>query len=304
MNMNVRAAIPPMDPWRRLDAWRSNTTSQCGEDGLIAYLLTLLPGTPKTCLEVGAGNGISLSNTNTLWTRLGWRALLVEASDSRLAGLKANTASFPGVVIEKAMITPRGETSLDGIARRHGFPREIGVMSLDIDSNDLEVFENLEWLIPDIVIIEFNHEIPAHIEYRDLPGDLYFRHSAKAVETVARARGYRIVACSGPNAILVREALITGAVAAALPDLPVEAMYDYGFMLSRRAFRFRHKMVTSKTLTHDIALTGQPGALVRAGVRLMLWGRRLRALLRGRERLHTADERRRAHLARAGFWVT
>lgn len=300
----MTTATTTVDPWKRLDAHRANTTSQCGEDGLIAHLLTLFPDLPRTCLEVGAGNGISLSNTNTLWSKQGWKALLIEANDRRFEGLKANTAASPGAVIEKAMISPRGENSLDGIARRHGFPREIGVMSLDIDSNDLEVFENLEWLVPDIVIIEFNHEIPAHIEYRDLPGDLYFRHSAKAVETVARARGYRIVACSGPNAILVREALITGAVAAALPDLPVEAMYDYGFMLSRRAFRFRHKMVTSKTLTHDIALTGQPGALVRVGVRLMLWGRRLRALLRGRERLRTADDRRRAHLARAGFWVT
>jgi hypothetical protein len=291
------------DPWKRLDAYRANTTSQCGEDGLIAHLLTLFPDTPKTCLEVGAGNGISLSNTNTLWSKLGWKALLIEADDRRFAGLQANTAGFPGVVIEKAMITPRGDRSLDGIARRHAFPREIGVMSLDIDSNDLEIFENLEFLVPDIVIIEFNHEIPPDIAYRDLPGDLYFRHSAKAVEIVARARGYRVVACSGPNAILVREALIDAKGAAVLPDLPVEAMYDHGFMRARRAFRYRYKLATSKTLTHDIAVTGNPGTLVRALVRMMVWGRRLRALLRGRPSIGTATEARRAHLAQSGLWV-
>lgn len=291
------------DPWKRLDAWRSNTTSQCGEDGLIAHLLTLFPGTPKTCLEVGAGNGISLSNTNTLWSKLGWKALLIEANDKRFAGLLANTAGFPDVVIEKAMITPRGDRSLDGIAKRHNFPREIGVMSLDIDSNDLEIFENIEWLVPDIVIIEFNHEIPPDIAYRDLPGDLYFRHSAKAVEIVARARGYRVVACSGPNAILVREALIDAKAAAVLPDLPVEAMYDHGFMRARRAFRYRHKLATSKTLTHDIAVTGNPGALVRVLVRTMVLGRRLRALLRGRPAIGTSTPARRAHLLKSGFWV-
>lgn len=296
-------ALRAADPWKRLDAWRANITSQCGEDGLIAHLLTLFPDTPKTCLEVGAGNGISLSNTNTLWSKLGWKALLVEASDTRLEGLKANTAAFPGAVTEKAMITPRGEHSLDAIARRHDFPREIGVMSLDIDSNDLEIFENIEWLVADIVIIEFNHEIPPDIEYRDLPGDLYFRHSARAVETVARARGYRVVACSGPNAILVREAVIDARAAQALPDLPVEAMYDYGFMRTRRAFRYRHKMMTSKTLTHDIALTGKPGLGVRAVVRVMVWGRRLRALVRGRPAIGTCTETRRAHLARSGLWI-
>ncbi|MBL9096563.1 MAG: hypothetical protein JNK07_06515, partial [Alphaproteobacteria bacterium] len=52
-----------------LDVHRRNVTSQCGEDGLIEHLLTLMPATPKTCLEVGAGDGISLSNTNTLWSK-------------------------------------------------------------------------------------------------------------------------------------------------------------------------------------------------------------------------------------------
>ncbi len=286
MTTPARAA----DPWKRLDAYRANTTSQCGEDGLIAHLLTLFPDTPKTCLEVGAGNGISLSNTNTLWSKLGWKALLIEADDKRFAGLKENTTGDAGAVIEKAMIAPRGENSLDAIARRNAFPREIGIMSLDIDSNDLEVFENIEWLVPDIA-------------YRDMPGDLYFRHSAKAVEIVARARGYRVVACSGPNAFLVREALIDAKAAAVLPDLPVEAMYDHGFMRTRRGYRYRNLLATSKTLTHDIAVTGNPGVLVRAVVRVMVWGRRLRALLRGRPAIGTSTPARRAHLRKSGFWV-
>jgi hypothetical protein len=204
--------------------------------------------------------------------------------------LKENTTGDAGAVIEKAMIAPRGENSLDAIARRNAFPREIGIMSLDIDSNDLEVFENIEWLVPDIA-------------YRDMPGDLYFRHSAKAVEIVARARGYRVVACSGPNAFLVREALIDAKAAAVLPDLPVEAMYDHGFMRTRRGYRYRNLLATSKTLTHDIAVTGNPGVLVRAVVRVMVWGRRLRALLRGRPAIGTSTPARRAHLRKSGFWV-
>jgi hypothetical protein len=204
--------------------------------------------------------------------------------------LKENTTGHAGAVIEKAMIAPRGENSLDAIARRNAFPREIGIMSLDIDSNDLEVFENIEWLVPDIA-------------YRDMPGDLYFRHSAKAVEIVARARGYRVVACSGPNAVLVREALIDAKAAAVLPDLPVEAMYDHGFMRTRRGYRYRNLLATSKTLTHDIAVTGNPGVLVRAVVRVMVWGRRLRALLRGRPAIGTSTPARRAHLRKSGFWV-
>jgi hypothetical protein len=35
----------------------------------------------------------------------------------------------------------------------------------------------------------------------------------------------------------------------------------------------------------------------------MVWGRRLRALLRGRPAIGTSTPARRAHLRKSGFWV-
>jgi len=48
-----------------LDGYRANRTSQHGEDGVIAYLTRVFPNIPKICLEVGAGDGFTLSNTHT-----------------------------------------------------------------------------------------------------------------------------------------------------------------------------------------------------------------------------------------------
>jgi len=283
-----------------LNRYRRNVTSQCGEDGIVEYLLTLLPDTPKTCLEVGAGDGVSLSNTHTLWAEKGWRALLIEGGEARFELLKKTVSDKPNATPVSAMIAPAGENSIDEIARRTNFPRRLGVLSLDIDSNDLEIFETLRDVVPDIVIIEFNHEIPPEVSYRDLPGDIFFRHSAKAVETVAKAKNYRLVACTGPNAILVREAAIKDGTAAQLPHRPVETIFDNDFVRSRRRMQ---GLVQSKFITEELAVAGKPSpgfALLR---NLIVAGRKLRRALRGKKPGVPVTPARREHLKRAGLWV-
>src|SRR5262245_20702181 len=114
----------------KLDVHRRNVTSQCGDDGVIAYLLALLPGTPKTCLEVGAGDGFTLSNTHTLWSELGWRALLIEADPRGAQVINERALGAKQITVVQAMITATGLKSLDAIAKRVNFPRELGVLSL------------------------------------------------------------------------------------------------------------------------------------------------------------------------------
>jgi hypothetical protein len=298
--MHASTDAPARDPWRRLDHYRRNITSQCGEDGIIEHLLTLLPFTPKTCLEVGAGDGLTLSNTNTLWSKQGWRTLLIEANPEGIKAIGERTSGHANVTAVQAMITATGPNSLDEIAKRADFPSRLGVLSIDIDANDLEIFENLTHLAPDIVFIEFNNEIPADVDYRDLPGDVFFRHSAKAVETSARARGYRLIACTGPNAVLLRGDLITHEIADRLPDLPVEALFDYSFLRSRRA---RHRMIESKFTTEEIAVCGKPSTGLALLVRIATIFRRLRRLIRGRKRGATITPKRRENLLRAGLWI-
>ncbi len=283
-----------------LDVHRRNVTSQCGEDGLIEHLLTLMPATPKTCLEVGAGDGISLSNTNTLWSKQGWRALLIEGVPLGVEMIEKRAAGNANVTAVCAYITPAGENSIDAIVARTKFPAHLGVLSLDIDSNDLEVLENLRAVTADIVVIEFNHEIPPEIDYRDLPGDVFFRHSAKAVERVAKTKGYRLIACTGPNAILVREAALTPEAARALPAVTAEQAFDRAFVEGRRTLS---NVVQSKFITEDRATVGPPGPLLGAYVKVSGFLRKLRRTLRGRPPGAKVTDERRAHLRKAGLWI-
>jgi hypothetical protein len=283
-----------------LDRYRRDVTSQCGEDGVIEHLLTLLPDTPKTCLEVGAGDGEKLSNTNVLWAQKGWRALLIEGIPLGVEMIEKRAAGNGNVTAVCAFIEANGANSIDAIIKRTNFPAHLGVLSLDIDSNDLEVLENLRDTTVDIVVIEFNHEIPAQIDYRDLPGDVFFRHSAKAVERVAKAKGYRLVACTGPNAILVREAAIKGEAARQLPAIPVEQAFDRAFVEGRRKLR---SVVQSKFITEELATVGKPNVLLKAYVKTNVLLRKLRRKGKGKSPGAEITEARRENLKSAGLWI-
>jgi len=288
------------DPWRRLDRYRKNYTSQNGEDGIIEKLLEILPETPKVCLEVGAYDGKDMSNTYRLWNACGWKAILIEASTSRFAELEKNASGFPDVVTLNTMIAPTGKQSLFQLLSDLGQPTHLGVLSLDIDANELDFLENFDGLIADIVVVEFNYDFPSDVVYTDLPGDVFFRHSAKAVEVSAGRLGYRVVACAGPNAILVRNAAIPPEALAMLPDLPIEAMFDYGFARKKRPSRGD---IGSKLVSEDLACCGTPKYWHRVSLRTQSLLRRLRRHFVGGGSRQPVTSARRAHMRKQGFWI-
>ena len=184
----------------RLDEYRSNITSQFGENGILAYLISAFPNIPKTCLEVGASDGIENSNTNPLWTN-GWKALLIEAGQDQFLALNRNTDHCDAVLIRE-VIEPTGSRSLDALAKQSRFPT-IGVCSIDIDSCDYWIFAHMQ-ARPAIVIIECNPDFPILVSYHDPEGPSLLRHSARAVAELGAKKGYRAIACTGPNVILMR----------------------------------------------------------------------------------------------------
>lgn len=209
-------AIPSLDKSRRLNKFRGNFESKDGEDGILSYLLKHFK-VNKTCLEVGAWDGIRGSNTLYLRNFHSFSSILIEADEALYSKLEllADNKTFT----YKKYITAKGEDTIDYFIKRHF--KNLGVLSLDIDSNDLEVFENLTHK-PTIVIIEYNRKFPPHIDYQDPPNMVYFRHSAKAVERIAIKKGYRVVASSADNLILLDKDVINKKNEGLIPNLSVE----------------------------------------------------------------------------------
>lgn len=196
-----------------LNGWASY--SRCDEDGIIAECLRRIEGRVgigKTCIEVGCADGLE-NNTHQLMLD-GYRGVWVDGDPARIQRISsaigqasANLLALPLMVD----LSNAGKLALR--CSRFLGTRDIDVMSLDIDGNDLAVaLAMLEHISPKILCLGYNAKFrpplalavqygPAHIR----EGDDYFGASLQAWVD-ALAPGFVPVCCniSGTNAFFAR----------------------------------------------------------------------------------------------------
>jgi hypothetical protein len=196
--------------------FQKNFHSQNGEDGILEELLKRInspEASSKWCVEFGAWDGMHLSNTFTL-VENGWNAVHIEGDEVKYQDLLATAAKHPTIVPINAYVCgdPSDPNSLDHLLARTPIPSQFGILSIDIDSHDLDVWEALTVYSPAIVVIEINSSVPPGIVWRHsekTPGNTF-----SATQNVARAKGYTLAAHTGNN-IYVRNDLVEKA---ALPE--------------------------------------------------------------------------------------
>ena len=156
---------------------------------------------PKTCIEFGAYDGITNSNTYYFWNKKGFRSLLIEPDPNLYELLEKNSNQNCTVINDFVSV----KNSLNKIIKKYNFPNKIGILSIDIDSNDLEIFKKIDHSSTFIVIIEFNNQFPVWVDYEDPSDCIIFRHSALAVLNYAKTKGYKLLDVKGSNLILINE---------------------------------------------------------------------------------------------------
>jgi hypothetical protein len=198
-----------------------NTYSQSGEDGVIleiARRLNILDSGRGdfTVIEFGAWDGKHLSNTFSLVESYACRALYIEADIKRFQDLITTAEHFPSITPLNARVEadPNASNSLDNILDRLGYSNDPAILSIDIDSSDLDIWESLKRHKPKIIVIEINSSIPPGIYLRQ--GHHVNGNSFSATLAVGKAKGYSLVAHTG-NMIFVRDDLV--------PDLEIDKRY-------------------------------------------------------------------------------
>lgn len=176
--------------------------SQYGEDGIIEKIFECVGTTSKICVELGAWDGLHLSNAANLWTQ-SWKGVLIECDSVKFDQLTKNVRGYDCVCI-KALVGRRGERSLESILRGHGVGNPIDLLSIDVDGDDYFIFESLSELRPRVVIVEYNPTIPAHIDLYADP-DNFFGCSVGALVRLGAQRGYTLVALTDTNAFFVTD---------------------------------------------------------------------------------------------------
>lgn len=185
-----------------LKEFEYDVTSQNGEDGVLRELFRRLQIQKGSCVEFGAWDGRHLSNTWDLWHNRHWRTLLIEGDSAKYQVLRTATAGHDNVTALQRFVDSSGRDSLESILVEAEFHRELDLLSIDIDGDDLAVFESLRSVRPKIVVIEYNPTFPVEFVFQQQPGDR-FGSSAAAVLLSAHRASYRLAHATKTNLILV-----------------------------------------------------------------------------------------------------
>lgn len=188
--------------------------SQHGEDGIINEIFNRIGTTSKTFFEFGAGSG---SENNTIALLIsGWKGWWVDGGEyvDVYKRLYADSIKEKKLSVGSYFISSK---NINGIVSEMGIPKEIDLISIDIDGNDYYVWEALEVISPRVVVIEYNAAyLPGMHFLQDESeslwnGSNFFGASLHTLNGLAKKKGYTLVCCDliGANAFFVRNDLVS-----------------------------------------------------------------------------------------------
>lgn len=186
---------------------RRNVHSQCGEDGIIEFLMSSIGVHIGYFVEFGAWDGKHLSNCARLADE-GWNGCFIEGDKTRFLDLEKNYGNSERILVLNEYVETTGVNSLTEIFNRNSVPKRISVLSIDIDGNDYHVWESLVGYEPTLCIVEFNPTIPAQVAYvQPNKKNESFGSSLTALWQLAKKKGYELVATTELNGFFMPRSL-------------------------------------------------------------------------------------------------
>ncbi len=196
------------DP-RRLHLFEFQVNSQNGEDGIIHEIFNRIGRTNRIFVEIGVGDGGE--NNTAFLLSMGWSGYWIDGLESAGRHL-SNRKDIPAGTISflQRMVT---RENIEFIFKELRVPKEFDLLSIDIDQNTYYIWEALGSFRPRVVVIEYNANLPASIDWkvnyssaRSHDGSKNFGASLKALEILGAKFGYALVGCdrNGCNAFFVK----------------------------------------------------------------------------------------------------
>ena len=191
--------------------------SQWGEDGIIDWLISKFPQIPKNFLEIGTQD-YKESNTRFLLINRNWDGFLIEGDKGDVQKIKSQRIYWKhNLKIRNKFIT---KDNINDVVQRFNVPKNLGLLSLDIDGVDYWVLKELSTLNPSIVICEYNSlfgekksiTVPYKenfIRSKEHYSNLYYGASIQAFIDIMKTKNYFLIGTNtaGNNAFFVRKDL-------------------------------------------------------------------------------------------------
>jgi len=208
--------------------------SQYEEDGKLLLILAAIGMQNKTFVEIGSDDGIN-SNCANLALNFGYHGLFLDGNPRSIERGKRFYSKYPHpwMFAPKFKCAKVTAENINELVTEAGLKGDIDVLSIDIDGNDYWVWNALEAVSPNIVIIETHVEfgmrnivVPYDPTYF-FPGKHPVYHGASPIAMVnlAKKKGYRLVGANdlGFNFIFVKN----GMGEAHLPEVSVESVLTH-----------------------------------------------------------------------------
>lgn len=210
-----------------LNRYAQNIYSQNGEDGIIQEACARLNIKKGYFVEFGAWDGKYLSNTYNLYQNCDWSGCYIEGDQKRFQMLLKNI-DLKKILSINCFVSVDGENTLDNILRRHGVNKNLDIISIDVDSEDLAIWESLKNYRPRIVVIEFNPTIPNACEFVQ-PLGTHLGNAPLSIIKLGAAKGYCPFAATDTNLFFIQKEIFDQLRLGKAPTLP-ELRQEVGFI--------------------------------------------------------------------------
>ena len=202
------------DP-KRVTPHEGQVFSQSGEDGILAEIFRRVGVGNRTFAEVGVGDG--LENNTVCLLAQGWQGAWVDGNPDSAGRIRATfkrEQDAGRLKFREAFVT---RENVAGLLTSLDVPKELDLLSLDIDLNTYWIWEALGGYHARVIVVEYNATWPPTVDWKAeydakavWQGSMYFGASLKAFELLGRRLGYALVGCDlgGANAFFVRVDLL------------------------------------------------------------------------------------------------
>lgn len=200
---------------KKLNRFEYQVFSQNGEDGIINEIFKRIGTTNRFFVEFGAEDGFE-NNTLNLLVK-GWSGSWMEGGEGHVKNINTKFKDLiekNRLKVFQAFIT---KENIEDLLKKGQVPKELDLLSIDIDGNDYWVWQAIQKYQPRLVVIEYNSLFrpdtkwvmkynPEHIWNQTC----YAGASLKSLELLGSQKGYKLVACDflGVNAFFVRKDLV------------------------------------------------------------------------------------------------
>lgn len=208
--------------------------SQFEEDGMLLYIFSVIGMTKKTFIEIGSDDGIN-SNCANLYFNFGWHGLFVDGDKQAIKRGKRLYSKYPHPWMYQPKFVCQRITreNINEIISNANLSGEVGLLSIDIDGNDYWVWDAIDVVQPQVVVIETHNEfgyedivVPYDANYF-FPGKhpVYHGSSPVAMTKLANQKGYRLVGANdlGFNFIFIKNGLADSLI----PEVSVESVLQH-----------------------------------------------------------------------------